>query len=132
MSSRVAPEAPCVRDGLTRDAFIPSSVHGVGPHARAHGIQPALDTIALAWHNQPVPGGGTLSPGAFFNPATIAGSSRIAFYSQINGSARNQGVFTADAQGLHPIAIGCGGGGGSGNPGGGVGDPSPIGGTFSG
>jgi hypothetical protein len=31
-----------------------------------------------------------------------------------------------------PIAIGCGAGGGSGDPGSGCGDPSPIGGTFSG
>ncbi len=87
---------------------------------------------ARAWHNQAVPGGGTLSPIAFANDATVSASGRIAFFARVNGASRNHGIFTADAQGLHPIALGCGGGGGSGNPGTGCGDPSPIGGTFSG
>jgi hypothetical protein len=86
-----------------------------------------------AWHSQAAPGagGGTLSPGAFFNPAQIASSS-IAFFSQVDGSPRNQGIFVASASGVQAIVRGCGNGGGSGIPGNGCGDPSPFGGTFSG
>ncbi|MHC4942982.1 MAG: DUF7453 family protein [Planctomycetota bacterium] len=87
---------------------------------------------ALAWYNQSVPTGGTLDPWAFGNPATINESGQIAFMARVNGADKNQGIFMADEFGLHPIAMGCGGGGGSGDPGSGAGDPTPIGGTFSG
>ncbi len=89
------------------------------------------DMAGVAWHGQPVPGGGTLTPAAFLNPATIDATGRIAFVSQVAGAARNQGIFVADAAGLHPVIMGCGGLGGSGTPGA-CGDPSPVGGTFSG
>jgi hypothetical protein len=56
---------------------------------------------------------------------------RVAFMAGVDGAARNQGIFFADAAGLHVIAMGCGGGGGSGAPGN-CGDPSPLGGTFAG
>ena len=52
---------------------------------------------AVAWHSQPVPGGGTLSPIAFANPAVVNNASRIAFIANVDGSAQNQGIFTADA-----------------------------------
>src|SRR6185295_7069561 len=65
------------------------------------------------------------------NPTTIDATGRMAFFADVTGAARNQGIFVADAAGLHPIVMGCGGGGGSGNPGT-CGDPSPIGGTFAG
>jgi hypothetical protein len=84
-----------------------------------------------AWHGQLVPGGGTLSPIAFANPAVMGRNGKVAFFALVDGAARNQGIFVADAAGLHPIAMGCGGGGGSGAPGA-CGDASPIGGTFSG
>lgn len=84
-----------------------------------------------AWDGQALPGGGTLSPQAFRNSAT-ASNGRIAFIAEVAGSTRNQGVFWADAQGVHEIARGSGGGGGSGIPGPAVGDPSPIGGRFTG
>jgi hypothetical protein len=92
----------------------------------------ALTGAAVARHGQAVPGGGTLSPIAFANPAIIDPAGRVAFISNVDGANRNQGVFLADANGLTPIAMGCGGLGGSGDPGTGCGDPSPIGGTFSG
>jgi len=98
---------------------------------------PALATTApcavlpLAWHSQPVPGGGLLSPLAFGNPACINRYGVIAFIASVSGNTRNQGVFTADAAGVHPIAIGCGQGGGSGQPGT-CGDAAPVGGTFAG
>ncbi|MCK6447876.1 MAG: hypothetical protein L6Q99_15900 [Planctomycetes bacterium] len=88
--------------------------------------------VAAGWHNQAVPGGGTLSPVAFANSANVDGSGRSVFFAQVAGVARNQGIFAADASGVQPIAVGCGSGGGSGTFGGGVGDPTPIGGTFSG
>ena len=88
--------------------------------------------LPRAWHGQSVLGGGTLAPAASFWPSTIGPAGRVAFVSSIDGSDRNQAVFVADSQGLLVIARGCGGGGGSGNPGSGCGDPSPIGGTFSG
>ena len=89
-------------------------------------------TIAAGWHNQAVPGGGTLNPVAFANSANIDGAGRSVFFAQVSGVARNQGIFAADSGGLQPIAVGCGSGGGAGTFGGGVGDPTPIGGTFSG
>jgi hypothetical protein len=92
---------------------------------------PCATLDARAWHGQLVPGGGTLSPIAFANPATMGGDGRIAFMANVDGSARNQGIFVADAAGLHPVAMGCGGGGGSGAHGS-CGDPSPIGGSFAG
>jgi len=49
---------------------------------------------------------------------------RIAFVAQVDGSTRNQGVFTADADGVAVIAMGCGNGGGSGSTDG-CGDPTP-------
>lgn len=92
----------------------------------------AFDAATLARHGQMVPGGGTLSPIAFANPSVINDAGAIAFISSVNGVARNQGVFVGSGGGLTPIAFGCGGGGGSGNPGTSCGDPSPIGGRFSG
>ncbi len=97
-----------------------------------------LDSIcnlkSYAKHGQIAPGtgGGTLNPVAFMNPTTINSSGYIAFFSQVNGSTRNQGVFAADSNSIYAIAIGCGLGGGSGDTSAHSGDPSPIGGTFSG
>ncbi|HSD62919.1 MAG TPA: choice-of-anchor tandem repeat NxxGxxAF-containing protein, partial [Ignavibacteriaceae bacterium] len=90
--------------------------------------------LSYAKHGQIAPGtgGGTLVPSAFMNPTTINTNSKIAFYSQVNGSVRNQGIFTADSNGIYNIAIGSGAGGGSGDTSANSGDPSPIGGTFSG
>jgi hypothetical protein len=62
----------------------------------------------------------------------VNASGQIAFMSRVDGVSRNQGIFVADDTGLHAIAIGCGDGGGSGVHGSGVGDPTPIGGTFAG
>jgi hypothetical protein len=91
-----------------------------------------FDFAAYAWHNQAAPEGGTMYPLPSANPAIINDLGRIAFVSKVTGPARNQGIFVADGSTLTPIAMGCGGGGGSGDPGGGVGDPSPLGGTFCG
>lgn len=84
-----------------------------------------------AWDGLVLPGGGKLSPMAFMNSAT-ASNGRIAFIAEVAGSTRNQGVFWADAAGVQEIARGSGGGGGSGVPGPPVGDPTPIGGRFTG
>jgi hypothetical protein len=86
----------------------------------------------LAYHSQLVPGGGSLNPVAFANPATIGAPGQIFFSSNVDFVARNQGVFRATSGGLSAVVTGCGGGGGSGNPGTNVGDPSPIGGKFTG
>ncbi len=87
--------------------------------------------VARAWEGQALAGGASLSPNAFMNSATVS-NGRIAFIADVVGSARNQGVFWADAAGVHAIAQGSGGGGGSGVPGAAVGDLSPIGGRFTG
>lgn len=104
----------------------PGSV-AVGPTSDAA----VCSTASPAWHSQSVPGGGSLSPLAFMNPATANRDGRIAFHARVDGAVRNQGIFVADATGLRPIAIGCGQGGGSGNHGT-CGDPAPGGGTFAG
>jgi hypothetical protein len=94
---------------------------------------PVCGADAVAYEGQPMPPGetGTLSTLAFARSANINQLGRIAFVAQVDGSTRNQAVFTADADGIAAIAIGCGNGGGSGSTDG-CGDPTPIGGTFSG
>jgi hypothetical protein len=96
---------------------------------------PVCSSFAAGKHGEAVPGGGTLSPAASTNPATIigpsAGGARTAFVAQVNGAARNQGVFVHDGSTLTAIAMGCGALGGAGSTGT-CGDPTPIGGTFSG
>jgi hypothetical protein len=89
------------------------------------------DAVAYEGEPMPPPETGTLSTLAFGRSANINQSGRIAFVAQIDGSTRNQGVFTADANGVAVVAIGCGNGGGSGSTDG-CGDATPIGGTFSG
>lgn len=93
----------------------------------------ACSVAPVAWQGQPLPDGesGTLDPVAFFNSATLNNSGRIAFVANVADADRNQGVFTADADGLHIVMLGCGDGGGTGVPGD-CGDPTPIGGTFAG
>ena len=97
------------------------------------------DTIcsveSRAAHGQIAPNtdGGTLNPVAFINPTTINSSGSIAFNSQVDGSTRNQGVFVADSDGTlqchrHRLRRF----GGSGDTTSLCGDPSPIGGKFSG
>lgn len=127
-----------VRDGVDRPAA--AARLGGGAPGLGGPVDPCscalvagFDFRAAARHAQAVPGGGTLSPIAFANPAMINETGRIAFIAFVDGAARNQGVFVVDeGNALVPIAMGCGGGGGSGDPGSACGDPSPIGGTFSG
>ncbi len=109
---------------------------GPGTEALAAGSGgPICGAVAIGRHGEAVPGGGTLNPFAGGNPAPLGGSfagARGAFFAQVSGSARNQGIFEHDGTALVPIAVGCGGLGGSGVPGGGCGDPTPVGGTFGG
>lgn len=97
---------------------------------------PSCGVDAFAWHGESLASGGTLAPNAAANPATAIGANgapaSIAFVASVSGQSRNQGVFVSDGTSVTPIAIGCGGGGGSGVPGSGCGDGTPIGGTFSG
>ncbi|HEY6893324.1 MAG TPA: hypothetical protein VI258_04095, partial [Rhodanobacteraceae bacterium] len=105
--------------------------------APSRPLAPAGDPLcgadAVAYEGEPLPSPetGTLSTLAFGRSANINQAGRIAFVAGIDGAARNQGVFTADANGVAVVAIGCGNGGGSGSTDG-CGDPTPIGGTFSG
>jgi hypothetical protein len=122
-------ERPFVRmhDDVVRYVDAPAQLPKSSPLAAT-----VCGDVGAGWHNQAVPGGGVLSPMAFSNSASIDGAGRSVFYAQVSGPARNQGIYTADASGVTPIAVGCGSGGGSGTYGGGLGDPTPIGGTFSG
>lgn len=100
----------------------------------AAGCCPAPDSFSVAVsakHGQPVPGGGTLSPLAAFNPATVNNLGQIAFISNIDGTIRNQAVVVATGGVLKVIARGCGQGGGAGDVAT-CGDATPIGGTFAG
>ncbi|RJP32282.1 MAG: hypothetical protein C4547_14200 [Phycisphaerales bacterium] len=103
-----------------------------GGRSDAAALAAPFMLTARAWHKQPVPGGGTLNPVAYGDGASIDASGTLAFTTIIDGVPRNQGIFLADEDGLHPIAIGCGSGGGTGDPGTHCGDPTPIGGTFTG
>src|SRR5688572_7868144 len=128
---------PYVRthDQEVRPLNQPGAGARVDPPASAHAFPPVCRAFAAGRHGESVSGGGTLNPVAFANPATILGlqgaSPKSAFVSQVSGAARNQGVFVHDGTTLTPIAIGCGALGGGGSTGT-CGDPTPIGGTFSG
>ncbi len=87
---------------------------------------------ARAWHKQPGPEGGELNPVAYGDGASIDARGTVAFSAFIEGVSRNQGIFLADDDGLRAIALGCGSGGGTGDPGTHCGDPTPVGGTFTG
>ena len=115
------------RSAPTLSPLAPNPRRVRAPEGGACGVAP------VAWQGQPLPAGaeGALDPVAFFNSATLNNAGTIAFIANVTGADRNQGVFTADANGLHIVMLGCGDGGGSGNPGT-CGDPTPIGGTFGG
>ncbi|MEW6252398.1 MAG: hypothetical protein AB1716_17300 [Planctomycetota bacterium] len=86
----------------------------------------------LARYGDNVPGVGPLYLVAPAGTANMNNAGKAAFWSRISAGDRNHGVFIADDSGIRAVVVGCGGGFGSGQPGTGCGDPSPIGGTFSG
>src|SRR6185436_908714 len=109
-----------VRDGVD----VPVEVHRAGGSPSLGGpVDPCGCAIVAGFglrapvrHGQAVPGGGTLSPIAFANPGLINESGDVACIAFVDGALRNQGVFFADQNDvLTPIAMGCGGGGGSGD-----------------
>jgi hypothetical protein len=133
VASIAAAQQPFVRISGSSTRAIgapPPSFSSSGPQMLVTGS--ICSSSTPAFQNQAVPGGGTLEPIAYINPATVGALGHIAFIAHVANSQRNQGVFIADNLGLHPLALGSGGGGGSGNPGPAVGDPSPIGGRFTG
>lgn len=91
-----------------------------------------ISSLASNGQEAPGTGGGVFSLLAFTNPTTINATGQIAFNSQVLASTRNQGVFMADTNEIRAIVIGCGLGGGSLNNNASCGDPSPVGGNFSG
>jgi len=121
-----------VMDDNTRvPRFVPRGYQH-GERLRSTSFELVFSRDALAWHGQPVPGGGSLAPFFPGSPAINNNKGQIAFFSQVAGSVRNQGIFVADDAGLKPIARGCGIGGGGGDPIATCGDVCPLGGTFSG
>ena len=84
-----------------------------------------------AYDGQPLAGGGYLLCDGWLNPAAVNSAGQIVFYAQVLGNERNQGIFMADANGIRPIVMGCGGMGGSGDPGP-CGDVTPTGGNYAG
>lgn len=121
-----------VRDGVVVRREIKDIVGSGAPAAGISEDSVSCGSTPRARDGDPVSGGGTLSPLAFVNPPTVNRSGRLAFMSRVAGADRNQGIFVADESGPKPVVMGCGGGGGSGNPGTNCGDPSPLGGRFSG
>lgn len=96
-------------------------------------VTPAIcGDAARGLDGQPLVDGGALAIGQFPFGATLGSDGAMAFYSQVSGTPRNQGVFVANANGVRSIARGSGLGLGSGSPGAAVGDPTPIGGRFAG
>ncbi|MBL8733028.1 MAG: hypothetical protein JNN13_11720 [Planctomycetes bacterium] len=120
-----------VRDDVTVRGPTTIGAGAATTSASAPAPTASCATLPLALQGVGIPGAGTLSPASFMNPATINRAGAIAFFANTTSSTRNQGIFVADAAGLHAIAIGCGQGGGSGAHGT-CGDPSPIGGSFAG
>lgn len=92
---------------------------------------PTFTMLAPSGQSLPIGEAGFLNAGATFNSAAVDRDGRIALVAQVWGAKRNQGIFMADSSGLRVIALGCGAIGGSGSTAD-CGDPTPIGGTFSG
>jgi len=69
----------------------PRALHPAGP-ARRRPATTASTLTVLAFHGEVLEDGGTLNPLAFTNPATINGSTTIAFFSLVDGVERNQGI----------------------------------------
>ncbi len=123
-----------LHDDVTREIEPTEVLSNVEYRNIASGCCPApssFTAVVTAKHGQAVPGGGTLSPLAAFNPATVNNLGEIAFIASIDGTTRNQAVMVADGGVLKVIARGCGQGGGAGDVAT-CGDPTPIGGTFAG
>lgn len=97
------------------------------------GSPPVCAATSAAWHGQALPAGesGTLVAAAFMRSTTIDNRGRIAFYAQVDGADRNQGIFVAGPSGLEIVAMGCGGPAGSGVTSD-CGDLAPGGGRFAG
>lgn len=81
-----------------------------------------LTPTASILSGMPVQGGGTLNYSAF-DEAVIDDSGARYFFSKVNGSNRDRGLFKVEGSTLTNIAIGC-------SSGIGCGDPAPGGGTF--
>ena len=122
-----------INDQMTRKSKSGSGM-GSGKQTNQSPLEFDYCFYTLASNGQMAPetGGGVFSLLAFTNPTTINASGQIAFNSQVMASIRNQGVFMADTNEIKAIVIGCGMGGGSLNNNASCGDPSPIGGNFSG
>ncbi len=121
-------------DGTRRvQPLLPTTMRTAPAAPFAPAGDPVCGADAAAFEGEAMPPGetGTLSTLAFARSAGINQNGRIAFVAGVDGATRNQGVFTADSHGVAVVAIGCGNGGGSGGTDG-CGDPTPIGGTFSG
>src|SRR3954469_10857275 len=123
-----------VHDTAQRPQIVsPQQNHSVASSRSPSGSICGVESRAAHGQIAPNTNGGTLNPVAFINPTTVNASGRVVFNSEVNGSARNQGVFVADSDGtISAIAIGCGGLGGSGDTTSMCGDASPIGGHFGG
>ena len=102
----LAGDQPTVRihDQETRGARV-TEPDSLGAGTAALGAGAPCGIMTRAWHNQPIPGGGTLNPVAFANPAAVSSSGRILFISLANGALRNQGLFTADEQHMGVAAL---------------------------
>src|SRR4051794_7655470 len=100
-------------DGRTTvKPLLPATMRTSAPaptHPRAPAGDPVCGADAVAYEGQPMPApeSGTLSTLAFGRSANINQLGRIAFVAEVEGSTRNQGVFTADANGVAVVAIGC-------------------------
>ena len=105
----------------------------------AGGIEPVFPaaclTLPAGHHGETVPAQGTLDTIAFANPgmliAPVGAHARVAFFSRVQNSLRNQGIFVHDGTTLTPIVMGSGAPGGAGSSSL-LGDLTPIGGRFSG
>jgi len=123
-----------VHDDVVRPALGVNTHVAPAPTQVLHVYPPTCSAGAAGRRGEVVPGGGTLDPVAFVNPATVFGGSAgasTAFFAQVVGATRNQGIFTHDGATLRAIALGSGALGGGGSTGT-AGDPSPLGGNFSG
>src|SRR4051812_7427848 len=123
-----------VHDTAQRPQIVsPQQNHSVASSRPPSGSICGVESRAAHGQIAPNTNGGTLNPVAFINPTTVNASGRVAFNSEVNGSARNQGVFVADSDGtISAIAIGCGGVGGSGDTTLNWGGATPLWGQFGG
>ncbi|MCB0328027.1 MAG: hypothetical protein KDD70_00145 [Bdellovibrionales bacterium] len=136
-----APVPPSVTGAMQK--LIASSAATVYPAAYSQSLRSSSFSAACqqrtnsqieisSYSGESLMGGGTLQLTGYDSPRPTLGGLFEVQPASFLGIASSHGLLVGDRSNAFPAVRGCGGIGGSGVPGNGCGDPSPVGGRFSG